>query len=320
MQNNKISTKIWGPHTWYFLHVLSFTYPLKKYEINRNKKYYINFYNTIGYLLPCVNCSRHYKLLLEKNPVSEINSRYDLVIWTLNIHNMINLSIGKRNYSYKELKKLYLLNNKIKINHQILFRIITLFINNVKNVPLFVQNACVFIKSLIYIFPCKICQINLGLLTSETIINRIKNKNKLLIEFNSIIINWTKGHLNYSFILNKRIQLTNIPNNYNKVYVAKSDKNVGLLRMYYIRKNTSYKFSVNGYKKSESLVRLWIGNIQKKEIEQENVNNKLDKSDTVITYEFNSKNNTIIYIGLIFVNGEKNDEFYFKNMKLESNF
>ncbi len=101
---------IWGPPAWDFLHTVTFNYPDNptSYEMQQAAL----FFTSLGDLLPCVICQQHYKKNLEKYPIRmAVINRNNLVSWLINIHNEVNIILGKRVYSVQEVISDY--NNKI---------------------------------------------------------------------------------------------------------------------------------------------------------------------------------------------------------------
>ena len=94
----------WGPHLWFFLHTISFTFPQNPTYDNKLK--YLEFYNSLKYMLPCELCRTHYIQHIQHAPPNT-NSRKDLVIWTIDLHNRVNKSLNKREYTYQEVIELY---------------------------------------------------------------------------------------------------------------------------------------------------------------------------------------------------------------------
>ena len=47
-------TTVWGPSMWHYLHTMSFNYPVK--PTSSDKKYYLNFMESLQYVLPCRHC------------------------------------------------------------------------------------------------------------------------------------------------------------------------------------------------------------------------------------------------------------------------
>ena len=49
----------WGPGGWDFLHSITFNYPLN--PTDSDKKYYSDFFKSIGNMLPCKYCRMNFK-------------------------------------------------------------------------------------------------------------------------------------------------------------------------------------------------------------------------------------------------------------------
>ena len=93
---------IWGPHAWIFLHSITFNYPNKPSPVQ--EKSAINFFNSLRYLLPCSICKDNYENHLIKNPIKDnVKSKKDLIKWLIDIHNHVNLTLGKPIVSSKTI-------------------------------------------------------------------------------------------------------------------------------------------------------------------------------------------------------------------------
>ena len=99
-----METRVWGPPAWRFLHLITFQYPEKPTDPDK-KNYYI-FFNSLKDVLPCPNCRKHYSNNFKKHPI-QLESRKELIEWLIDIHNEVNLMIGKKEYSYDEVYELY---------------------------------------------------------------------------------------------------------------------------------------------------------------------------------------------------------------------
>jgi hypothetical protein len=95
--NNGMMTKIWGPGLWVGLHCISFGYPIKPTDEQKQK--YKDFFTLIGDVLPCGYCRTSYKQFIENGNTKLTNevmeSRDNLTKWLKNSPNSINL-IGIR--------------------------------------------------------------------------------------------------------------------------------------------------------------------------------------------------------------------------------
>jgi hypothetical protein len=102
--------KVWGPFLWYILHIISFNYPVQ--PSYADKRIYHDFYVNFKELIPCSNCRKHYQQHLHLNPISPaLDSRTDLVKWVIQMHNMVNISLGKPTMTVQEVLYAYKMNN-----------------------------------------------------------------------------------------------------------------------------------------------------------------------------------------------------------------
>lgn len=86
--------KVWGPHFWFVLHIVSFNYPDNPNQ--RDKDNYKSFYYSVKGILPCQNCQKHYQNYLSHFPIEpHLDSKIDLIKWVIQIHNFVNNKLGK---------------------------------------------------------------------------------------------------------------------------------------------------------------------------------------------------------------------------------
>jgi uncharacterized CHY-type Zn-finger protein len=104
---------IWGPIFWKTLHIASLGYIDK--PTPRQKKNIQLFYESMVDVLPCEICRKHYAIYLCRKPVKNVlSSRLALVTWVFDMHNAINISLGKPAITFDEYMILYS-NNIIQI-------------------------------------------------------------------------------------------------------------------------------------------------------------------------------------------------------------
>ena len=96
--------KVWGPPAWRFLHLITYQYP--ENPSDKDKKNYYIFFNSLKDVLPCPNCREHYSNHFKKHPI-QLESRKEFIEWLIDIHNEVNLMLGKKTYSYDEAYELY---------------------------------------------------------------------------------------------------------------------------------------------------------------------------------------------------------------------
>jgi hypothetical protein len=109
--------KVWGPFLWYVLHIISFNYPLN--PSYADKRMYHDFYVNFKDLIPCSNCQKHYRQHLHSNPITPaLDSRADLVKWVIQMHNIVNISLGKPTMTVEEVIMAYKMNNFLPPNYK----------------------------------------------------------------------------------------------------------------------------------------------------------------------------------------------------------
>jgi hypothetical protein len=95
---------LWGPSMWFILHSVCFTYPFNP-SLDDKKSYY-NFFKSLGHVLPCSVCRKHFKRNFAEHPI-QLNSRLDLCKWIVLVHNEINSRCGKPSMNLNEVVELY---------------------------------------------------------------------------------------------------------------------------------------------------------------------------------------------------------------------
>ena len=98
--------EIWGPHAWQFLHSITLSYPDNPTLEDKNN--HAQFFNSIQNILPCQNCKDHYTQNLQALPIEQhLDNKESLFRWLVDIHNRVNVTNNKREYSYDEVTELY---------------------------------------------------------------------------------------------------------------------------------------------------------------------------------------------------------------------
>lgn len=97
---------VWGPFFWHTIHIVALGYP--KSPTYTDKKCAKEFYESLAYLLPCAVCREHYREHITINPINTfLDSRTDLIKWTIQIHNAVNRKLGKLEWSLEEVLSYY---------------------------------------------------------------------------------------------------------------------------------------------------------------------------------------------------------------------
>jgi hypothetical protein len=98
--------RVWGPFFWHTIHIVALGYP--KEPNYTDKKVAKEFYESFAFLLPCGVCREHYTLHLQKNPITPyLDSRKDLLKWTIMIHNEVNKMLEKPIWTEQEVIDYY---------------------------------------------------------------------------------------------------------------------------------------------------------------------------------------------------------------------
>jgi hypothetical protein len=96
----------WGPSAWKFLHAVTFAYPNDPGHNTKVK--YLTFFKLLKYVLPCATCRRGYTHDASDLSLDKLKSRDTLSRWLVDVHNRVNVRLGKRVKLYEDIKKLYL--------------------------------------------------------------------------------------------------------------------------------------------------------------------------------------------------------------------
>jgi hypothetical protein len=106
--NEGMITNIWGPALWLSLHTISFNYPIKPTE--EQKQYYYDFFINLKNILPCKYCRINYEKNLKQLPLTKtvLKNRYNFSKWLYNIHELVNKHLEKKsNLTYEDVRDLY---------------------------------------------------------------------------------------------------------------------------------------------------------------------------------------------------------------------
>lgn len=98
---------IWGKHFWYTIHFIALDYPEK--PNNEDKRDFQTFFENLHKVIPCYKCSVNYVKHLKERPLeqSDLENNETLFRWTVDIHNIVNKELKKRQMSYDDAWKLY---------------------------------------------------------------------------------------------------------------------------------------------------------------------------------------------------------------------
>ena len=110
---NGIAPCAWGPALWHSLHSISFGYPKfvgNSFEERLLKENKYNFFKSLGYVLPCPECSKHYIEGFEKHSddlIRALDSRDLLAKWVYDLHNRVNKGLDKPESTWPSFEQVY---------------------------------------------------------------------------------------------------------------------------------------------------------------------------------------------------------------------
>jgi hypothetical protein len=94
--------ELWGRQGWHFIHYIALNYPNNPSEEIKNE--YLNFFNSLGNVLPCPFCGIHFKENMVKHP-PRLESKEAFFNWTVDMHNFVNKENGKKKLTYSQAFK-----------------------------------------------------------------------------------------------------------------------------------------------------------------------------------------------------------------------
>jgi len=98
--------RVWGPFFWHTIHLVAIGYP--KNPTYTDKKCAKDFYESLAHLLPCPVCRTHYAAHLAAHPLTPfLDSRTDLIQWTVMLHNAVNKTLEKQLWTLDEVMVYY---------------------------------------------------------------------------------------------------------------------------------------------------------------------------------------------------------------------
>ena len=107
----------WGPHFWTTLHIACLACS--------DYKSLVEFVEGYLYIIPCLSCRQHFEKVLEENPVPEAG---DYFKWSVDVHNIVNVRLGKPQFSYEDAFANIVANGDGPIKPQFDFKILIIIL------------------------------------------------------------------------------------------------------------------------------------------------------------------------------------------------
>ena len=108
ISNDGMMTSVWGPPLWHVLHTISFNYPIK--PTDEQKQHYFDFYNNLQNILPCKYCRDNLKNNLIKAPLTMkvFKNRETLSRYIYNLHEIVNTMLEKKSgLTFEDVRNRY---------------------------------------------------------------------------------------------------------------------------------------------------------------------------------------------------------------------
>ena len=119
---------LWGSSVWSTIHYVALGYPNN--PSTQDEQNYKNFYENLGKVLPCDECSTHYQKNFKESSIDKhLDSKENLFIWTVNLHNTVNKMLNKDVYSVTEAKNMCLNRNTTSLMSYMKYIIILILIS-----------------------------------------------------------------------------------------------------------------------------------------------------------------------------------------------
>jgi len=101
-----MNQNIWGSSMWFSLHTITMNYP--NFPTNQDRNDYKLFFESLQNVIPCAVCKKNYKRHLKEKPINKhLNTRKEIVYWLIDMHNLVNAEIGKKQMSYDAVIRKY---------------------------------------------------------------------------------------------------------------------------------------------------------------------------------------------------------------------
>jgi hypothetical protein len=101
-------TSVWGPPAWFFLHTISFNYPVNPTQ--QDKRQYKDFIMSLQHVLPCRYCRENLQENLKIMPLTDkkLENRCSFSRYMYDLHELINKRLGKKSgLSYNDVRERY---------------------------------------------------------------------------------------------------------------------------------------------------------------------------------------------------------------------
>jgi len=138
----ELNPEVWGPHYWFFMHTVAYSYPESPNNITKRK--YYDLITNMPLFIPDADMGNKFAQMLDKYPVSPyLDSRESFMKWIHFIHNKVNEMLGKENMPY--LKGLETYENAYKPKQIFIYEKLRLHKKYVQLVFILIFLICIYL-------------------------------------------------------------------------------------------------------------------------------------------------------------------------------
>ena len=106
--NDGMLVSVWGPSAWHLLHTISFNYPVKPTE--QDKNHYRDYVLSLQYVLPCGKCRKNLVKNFQKLPLTmkAMENRDTFSRYVYDLHEVVNKMLNKKSgLTYEAVRERY---------------------------------------------------------------------------------------------------------------------------------------------------------------------------------------------------------------------
>lgn len=106
MLSKNTDKNAWGPQLWHSIHMIALNYPDQPSPTDRLN--YKLFFESLKDVIPCLTCADHYGKNMQDLPIERyLDDSGKLFEWTVALHNLVNSTYKKREWSVDEARAFY---------------------------------------------------------------------------------------------------------------------------------------------------------------------------------------------------------------------
>lgn len=108
-----VSTEIWGPKAWGFLHAVTFRYPEDEASKQKREAAF-HMLSSLTHILPCERCRKHFRQYMSDSSTGiksakspHLANRRAFAKWMVSFHNAVNVRLSKPVMRFEDVEDAY---------------------------------------------------------------------------------------------------------------------------------------------------------------------------------------------------------------------